>query len=231
MSAKAYDKKTAAFGGWIIQNIPEDLTDADMNRWMGDPESTRNFLAGLKSREEIIEKPVALFSVAATTHLPAVAGKKTGKCFTDRRYAYRDSDFDDWLPVDQSNADACAIATLAPAWNWTFAEVAAKVLGVGAGTSIQMLGKALIENGHTMNLAQAEEMVEKTERGDKTGMHTDEYANFFFVETGNPKDPVSVGDVNRGERDWVAGVDRLGSDVRWCAGFRLLVRNLDTLKL
>ena len=33
MSAKAYDPKTAAFAGWIIQHVPP-LTDDEINGWM-----------------------------------------------------------------------------------------------------------------------------------------------------------------------------------------------------
>lgn len=172
------------------------------------------------------------FSIIATTQLTAIAGKKTKDCFTDKsRYAYRDSDLDNWLPKDQKKASACTIATLALKKDWTFAEAAIAVLDIGAGMNIKTMGEALIGNGHTMTLAQAEEMVEATERGDKTKMRTDGFGNFFFVETGREEDPVSVGDVIRGGRVCCAFVRRLGSDYRWRAGRRLLVRNLDTSKL
>lgn len=173
------------------------------------------------------------FSVTATTNLVALGEKKTAACFPKSRYIHRDGDFDNRLPATQPKADTCTISTLAFTKDWTFAEAAAKVLGIGAGTSIKLLGKALIENGHTMkSLAQAEIMVEKTERGDETGMRTDGYANFFFAETGNEDNPVSVGYVSRGGRDWSADVSSLGSGRRWSTGSRLLVRNLsDTSKL
>ena len=174
----------------------------------------------------------SLLSAVATTNLGPVAGKSTKDCFPRPRYAYRDADFDNWLHANQPNADPCAIATLALSREWAFAESAAAVLGIGAGTDVLLLGKLLIEQGHTMTLAQAEEMVEKTERGEKTEISTDGYGNFFFVETGNPKDPVSVGYVLRDERDWNARVDRLGHDIRCYADSRLLVRNLsDASKL
>ena len=228
MSVKTYCKKTAAFAGWLIQNVPLDLDEETMNNWMGDPEGTKKFLSGLKSKKMTLP----LFSVVATTNLGAIAGKPTKRCFAGSHWRYRDSDFDSWLPANQPNADECVIATLAPANDWTFAEVAATILGIGAGTDVALLGKALIENGHTMTLAQAEEMVEKTERGEKTGMRTDGYGHFFFVETGDRKNPVSVGFVRRDGRGWDARVLSLGFGFRWCAGDRLLVRNLkDTSKL
>ena len=230
MSVKTYCKETAAFAGWLIQNVPSDIDEETMNNWMGDPEGTKKFLSGLKSKKMTLP----LFSVVATTNLGAIAGKPTKRCFAGSHWRYRDSDFDSWLPANQPNADECVIATLAPANDWTFAEVAATILGIGAGTDVALLGKALIENGYTMTLAQAEEMVEKTERGEKTGMLTDGYGNFFFVKTRarDRKNLVSVGHVYRDGRDWDAIVDSLGRGLRWDADRRLLVRNLkDTSKL
>lgn len=191
------------------------------------------FAEAVKNRAAPTEaKPIPLFSVIAETNLDALGEKKTAECFPKPRYVYRDGDFDNWLPATQSKTDACTIATLKPAKDWTFAEAAAKVLGIGAGTSVKLLGKALIENGHTTTLAQAEEMVDKTERGEETGMHTDGYGNFFFVETGNEDNPVSVGNVHRVGRDWDANVYSLDRGLRWFADRRLLVRNLsDASKL
>jgi hypothetical protein len=77
-----------------------------------------------------------------------------------------------------------------------------------------------------MTLTQAEEMVEATERGEKTDMRTNGYSNFFFVETGNEDNPVSVAVVYRDDSRWRALVSRLDYGSRWDADFRLLVRNL-----
>ncbi len=177
------------------------------------------------------KQPASLLSIIATTQFGAVAEKSTNKCFTGSRWAYRDSDFDNWFPANQPMADPCVVSTLAVREDWLFVEAAAAVLGSGAGTDVALLGKLLIERSHTMTLAQAEEMVEKTERGEKTAMRTDGYGNFFFVETGDPENPVSVGYVSRRDRDWRAHVFRLDGVDRWSAGYHLLVRNLDASKL
>ena len=228
MDAKTYCKKTAAFAGYIIQNIPSDLDGDAMDGWMNNPEATKKFLSGLKPPEMAPAKPTPLLSIIATTQLGAVAGKLTRKCFVGQRWRKggRDKDFDNWLSANQSSAEKCAISTLAPSRDWMFEEGAATILGIGVGTDIVLLGKALIENDHTMTLVQAEEMVEKTESGEKkTGMRTDGWGNWFFVETGDPETPVSVGDVRRGGRDWYARVYRLDNGNRWNADNRLFVRN------
>lgn len=191
----------------------------------------RALARGFVPAEEAKQNP--FFSVIATTNLAATAAKKTSKCFTNTsRYYYRDGDFDRWLPGNQPKAEASAISTLGFEKDWTFVEAAAKILGIGAGSSTKLIGQALIENGHTVTLAQIEEMVEATERGEKTGMQTNGYWNFFFVETGNANDPVSVAHVRRDDSGWRARVLRLGHGGRWFADSRLLVRNLkDTSKL
>lgn len=195
-------------------------------------EEAKRFLRREDPFRPMPAEKVSFLSVVATTNLGAVGGKKTKKCFPKPRYGYRAGDFDNWLPAKQPKADACAIATLAPSRGWTFAESAAAILGIGAGTDIVLLGNLLIEHGHTITLVQAEEMVEVTEREKKTGMRTDGYGNFFFVETGNPENPVSVGCVDRDSHVWNAYVFSLADGYRGNADYRLLVRNLsDTSKL
>ena len=215
----------------VLADIVNRFNSSDAPAWNGlFKKALEQGLPSEGPKEEPGKQPPFL-SVIATTKLAAIAGKKTKQCFTGDRWYHCDSDFDGWLPKDQPDAAASDIATLAFAKEWTFAEAATKILGLGAGTSIQLLGKALIENGHTMTLAQAEELVEAIERGEQTGLRIDGWGNFFFVETGNEDNPVSVGGVHRDVRDWDANVDRLGRGYRWSADDCLLVRNLDASKL
>lgn len=170
--------------------------------------------------------PEPLLSAVATTALAAIVGKPTKKCFTGSRWAYRDGDLDNWLPTGQPDAPACSVTTFAPSREWTFAEAAEKIVGLRIpGASAKLLGHELINGGHTMTLAQAEAMVEATERGEKTGMRTDGWGNFIFVETGDAENPVSVLCVFRAGRRWLANVRRLGCDVRRSAERRLILRN------
>ncbi len=118
--------------------------------------------------------------------------------------------------------------------DWTLSEVGEKVLGIDSGGSVKSMGKALIENGHTMTLVQAENMmVKSTRRRAKTGMRVDTHPNFFFVETRSENEPVSLAYMYRLESRWRVEVcSRINLDRRYCSGFRLLVRNLaDASKL
>lgn len=227
MTTKTLDQQTARFIASIATCLPS-LSGDIMQDWIDSPQALKNFLGGLNS--PLVTN--GLFSVIATTSLGAVAGKLTANCFASPQYVYRDADFDNWLSANQPDASACVISTLAFSKSWTFVEAAAKVLGIRDSTDVVLLGNALIAGGHTMTLPQGEEMVEATERGENTGMRIDGYGNFFLVETGDPKNPVSVGYVDRVGHAWNAYVFTLGYGCRRDAGHRLLVRNLsDASKL
>ena len=171
-------------------------------------------------------------SVIATTPLDAVAGKSTKKCFVDqRRWVPRDADFDNLLSAEQPDTGPCVVSTIDSTKLWTFVEVAAKIVGLGAGTSVKLLGQALIKGGHTISLPQGEQMVELTETGVKTGMRVDGWSNCAFLETGDEENPIAVAYVYCDDPQWDADVHSLGDGGRWRAGRRLLVRNLDASKL
>ena len=230
MSAKAYDKKTAAFAGFLIQNVPDGLTDEVMQGWMDNPSALKRLLAGLVPSGGVAADSFCY--VLATTALAASATKKTSKCLTGPRWDYREGGFDNWFPVNQPKADASEISTIGFKRGWTFAEAVEKVLGLAIpGASIKLLGQKLIAGGHTMTLVQLEDMVEATERGENTGMRTNGYASLCFVETGNEEGPVSVARVNSVDSRWGVSIVRLGEGFRRNAGYRLLVRNLDASKL
>jgi hypothetical protein len=68
MSAKTYDRKTAAFAGYVIQNIPALLDERTMDQWMDNPSAMKRFLAGLVSGET-----KKLLKFLWSVSLPAVA--------------------------------------------------------------------------------------------------------------------------------------------------------------
>lgn len=176
-------------------------------------------------------EPTKLLSVIVTTNLGPVGSKKTVKCFIGSRWAYRDNDFDKWLAKNQSGAEACAVTTLVLSKEWVFIEAVRALPDAPQTNDVIELGNWLIRSGYTLKPQQVEDRVEATERGESTGLRTNSYGNFFFVETGDRTNPVSVGFVNRDGRGWGAFVYRLGDGLHWHAGSRLLVCNLDTSKL
>lgn len=192
------------------------------------------FLADIKAAAiRRSAKAPKLFSSASTYALGTVVGKKTKKCCTGKLWYYRDGDFDNWLPGDQPNTDSGTVTVLTPMKDWTFAEAAVSVLNVSPDTPVAILGKLLKERGFTMTLTQLEAIVEATERGNATGLRTDGWGNFAFVETGNENNPVSVASMLRNDdaRPWFAYVNGLSNDYRWGADYRLMVCNLDPSKL
>lgn len=210
------------------------------------------------STKRIFEVPTSFLSVSAMIGIGPVAGKRTSDCFTSSRYWNRDDRLDEWLPADQPDAHTCTISSLALQTGeiWNYAKVAAALLGIGASADeIAFLGRLLVREGreeetilnkllaerlHTFTLAQIEEMVEITERGNDC-LLTDGNADHFFVETGDTESPVLLGCIGRKfskekkapdfTRYW--SVNALGSP-----GFgrcldhtdRLLIRNLNGLE-
>ncbi len=174
------------------------------------------------------ERPVSLVRIMQTAlgELPAI---KTGKCLRSRIWAYRDGDFDSWLPKEQVGQPACNVTAYQLAKPMIFAEMAAAVLGVPAATPVAELGKMLKERGLTLTLSQIDKLVEMREGGTDVGIRSDGYANFAFME--NADGSVSVAFFDRGVRGWYGCARPLSVDFRWGADSRLLVRNSDTQTL
>jgi hypothetical protein len=227
MSAKPYCSKTAAVIGWVIQNFPAEVDDG----WIGNADATKELLAPMSKppvkKKEKIEK--SFFFIAASMQLDAVPAKLQSECFVGDRWSYRDRDFDNWFPKDQSAAGPCTVTTIYFKRTWKFMEFAIAVLGdEWKGKSVKKLGNEIIRRKITLTNAQAEAMVEKTEAGEKSSMRIDGYGNFYFTETGDEENPVAVANVRRVGRSWSANVYALGIDDDWDADGRFLLRNLET---
>lgn len=143
--------------------------------------------------------------------------KLTKDCLAGSSWYYRDSDLDAWLPKKQP-AQEGKVTVIIRDKEQTLLEMAQEYLGTTDPEKIKP---------YCLTLPMAEKMIEER----SAELRTDGYANFFFVETGNEEEPVSVADVDRGDPRWYANVRRLGSDDRWHADRRLLVCNLDTKTL
>ncbi len=173
------------------------------------------------------------FSVAATTELPPVNGKPTKQCLIGPRYVPSDAphtiNFNRYLPDEQPRMPGCVVTTLVPNKEATDSEWAATVLGVPVDTLIPSLEKLLKERMHTMSLVQIEEMVERTERKVNTGMRTDGWSSFCFVE--NEDGTVSVLAVYYTGHWHKKVFFRLADGTQWNENHRLLVRNFGASKL
>lgn len=193
MSAKTYDKKTAAFAGFIIQNIPPNLTEDTMQGWMDNPSAMKRFLSGLAPREvPFVEISKTFLSVVLMTFLAAVNGMKTADCFDGIGWSYRDVYFDQ-LPEYQPDADACVVLACASICDRTLTKVIHALPGAPQTDDIILLGNWLIKNGHTLALTQVERLVDRTRSGEDIGLRANGSKNYFFAETNDSKNPVSVG--------------------------------------
>jgi len=239
--------QTGEIGGNVMRALPKALTLLEeegislnmVSEYSQRDESLSKALAAAfrmmhNGRVDVVvpEQPKLLSIIAPPTNLGAIPGKKTAECFTIG-WAFRDPDFDKYLAKDQPDADACVISVCAVGKDyWTFIEAVHALPGAPETSGVVGLGNWLIQKGHTLTLPQIEDLKERTERGEDTGLCTDGYGNLlFFVETGDSKNPVSVGYVGCDGRDWDAYVGRLGHGRRWDAGYRLILRNVDTSKL
>lgn len=223
--AKAYDKKTAAFIGFLVQNIPE-ISDESMNFWIENPKDVKKVLSGLNLKSQEIKQPIQFRNVdVVTTHLLSIPGKKTRLCFTDPLYSYRASGINYVLPENQLRTEGCFIQVLTPhkRVTVTFAELAVALLDVPIDTPIKTLGSLLKVRDHTVTLPQIENMVEITERNLETGMNSGGADNFFFLE--NRKSKISVGCLSRGKSSWAVGIYGFENESRYAGNCRLLVRN------
>ena len=224
MSAKAYDKKTAAFAGFVIQNIPADLTDEEMDGWMENPDATKKFLSRLKPPAAMQQPAPPALVLLKVTELGEIAGKETSACFANEAtWYYRDGEIDRWLPPTQPAQSEGVISVYQLQEAMTFRKMAAQAARVPAGASLTRLAAGLKERGHVLTLADVELMVAKQKAGEDVGLRTDSFGNFTFVEDANGS--VSVLCFDRSDRGWHANVYRLDDSCRWFAGYRLLLRN------
>lgn len=247
MSAKAYDKKTAAFAGYVIQNIPAGLTDEVMDGWMNNPAAMKRLLAGLASpKTEAPAKRKPLLTVVATTNLGAIASKETAACCT--RLCYDEHRYDELnrrLDKVQLHTKGCTISTCAPAVRgWTWVEAAWSLPNIRQNaTSITRLDRALLIYGYTITLSQIEDLIERTERGENTGLGGKVTNAFCFMQQRNGGDTVVVGEIMHNNLSGSWGINITGFDFYALdrspqynsqfldIDYRLLIPNLDASKL
>lgn len=224
---KAKGMNPDRYKGILASGLLADLLDS-----AADLSNRDAFRAALKLSSLQPEAPKPLFTIVGTTNIAATPEKKTSKCLVGPRYhTSRDADIDRWLPAVQPKADACIVTTLAPSRSARFTEWAVALPGITADvTDFALISTQLKANGYTFkSLVQLEEMVEASERSEPTGMRTDGWGNFGFVE--NADGSVSVAAVHRVDPRWDSHVSRFDYGPAIVADYRLLVCNLDATKL
>lgn len=192
----------------------------------------KKFLAGLAPlKTEAPAKRELFLSIVATTNLCATKGKKTAECLVDSRYVHRDN-FKNWLGKYQSDASACTVSACVVNKDWTFAEAVSALPYVMQTDDVVRIGHAIIACGYTLTLQQVEDLVERTRRGEKTGLLTN-WRNFFFIETDDPKNLVLVGGIDSsvGRSLDSCHIHKLSDGLRWRSENPLLLCNMDASKL
>jgi hypothetical protein len=232
MSAKAYDKPTAAFFGFLGQNVPAELTSEEMQDWLEHPDEMKVFLRGLK-RDWAVQAP--RLNRLGVTHFPAIVVAETRACLVDTKtWLYVDQvNMHTFLPSDQHATDGCSITSLQPATAWSYASVVRSVLK-SKEVDVVKLGQQLVDGGHTLTLRLLEELVRKTDRGQATGLSRSRGGarNHCFLPTGEAERPVVLATVfhlhDSGRHGWrIHFADQAPHDgMRNPGDAVLLVRNI-----
>lgn len=221
---KALNNATLELTQRVQMYFPRDLDLAIVQAWNGCPKET--FTARLrevfeKAPTAVAEAVVQLLILIKTFTIGAVTGNKTSDCFTnEERYYYRDADLDTWLPTDQPAQPESNFSVQELGQQATFLEALASIGIVGDVASV---AKEIKKRGLTTTLPTIETLVERQELGQDTGLRTDGYANFFFVE--DKDGGVSLVSLYRDGRQWHVDMSRLDHDNRWYVGNRFFFRN------
>lgn len=154
------------------------------------------------------EEPIVLTSVGET-RLSEIMGKPTRECRANPLWGGDRYDVpldDSWLPVNQPTAAPCIVTALTPSRIWNPIEAAVTILRKRismARLSLHFVGLSIIRAGYVFTLPQVGALIEMTERGEKTGIPVDGRGTLFFMGTGSPLGPISVGCVRRSQpRCW-----------------------------
>ncbi|HBT81836.1 hypothetical protein A2757_00175 [Candidatus Giovannonibacteria bacterium RIFCSPHIGHO2_01_FULL_48_47] len=166
---------------------------------------------------------VLLNLVVSGVSITAAPAAKTDDCFKvgDGVFAYRDQDFDRWLPATVPAVGAGNASTFEFEIDLNFQEIVEAHLGTKG--SIDELKKALIENGKCWSPKQIDKLIRNCENGDNPlKLRTDGYANFFFIDIGGGVFAVSAYRFSDG---WDMYVYEFADTNRWRVEDRVSFRN------
>lgn len=210
-------------------DFEEKLASENGREWM---EGFKLFLkrqnpweVAVKGVTTIIQKVTDLLKLVKEVAVGATDQKKVSELFIGKRYYYRDPNVDSWLPKMSPAAGEGKLSVYQLEKEMKFKEVALAILGIDDSLASGVdVARGLIEDRRTTAPAQIQNLIERTDAGEDTGLRTDGWGNFFFVE--NKEGGVSVVRVGRsGDGRWSVGVRRLDYGGRWRVESRFFSRN------
>lgn len=174
----------------------------------------------IKKMEEKVIIPTLTLTKSIATN--PVVTKKTADCFTNRkRYTYRDSDLDNWLPKNQKEQMGANFLVQELNQQATFLQAVQEYLGMQG--DVATLSQQLKIRNCITTLPTIESLIGQQEIGGDVGLRTDGYTNFFFVE--DKDGSVSVVFALRFGGRWDVRVFRLDFGLLWIVGCRFFFRN------
>lgn len=165
--------------------------------------------------------PVLLKPIASSVSIPEAPAVKIADCFKvgDGVYAYRDPDFDRWLPKEVQAVGAGMASTFELSQELTFQGM----VRMHVGGFTDELEKALIQKDKCWSPKQIDEAIRNCEKGQNPlKLWTDGYANFFFIEIGGH---VFAVDAYRSPYGWNVNVYEFADAHHWLAEDRVSFRN------
>ena len=199
------------------EEVKTAIARNDHSFWAKFTEAVETLKAKTTESVKSVLKSLKTITVGATKTKP------TTNCFTDTaRYYYRDNDLDRYLPKNQSDQAESQFGVLPLTETTTFKEFAESVLGTQG--DLKTLAKLLQQRGYTTTLPAIEALIERQESGEDTGLLTNGWANFFFVDN-EDGESVSVVGVGRCGSRWYVIQRSFGGGCGGLAGRRFFLRN------
>lgn len=120
------------------------------------------------------------------------------RCFRDKIFYWRDSDFDNWLPTTLPASEKVEVSEH-------------RLIQTTMEGELIKMGKPFT------NLSQIEDLIIRTEKGENTGLVTNGRANIFFLKVGSSVFTVCA---YRDGGRWRVDLDHFDAGSEWLAGSR-----------
>jgi hypothetical protein len=139
---------------------------------------------------------------------------KTDWCFRGIEIAWRDSDFDTYLPEEMPEVEGGEVTGFQLEKNMTFKEMSTKYLSTDS-----------IHPQHVFSLTQIESVLRENDEGKNANLLTNGYSNLFPVA--DSEGTLFFVYAARRSDGWHVLVNRFVNASQWFAGDRVFFRNVD----